>query len=707
MEVPHQIYKIDINDVNAPQVKIIESVNDKSVRIVDVHLYANSLHLSVPSNSIVTASFVTDGILIKDNVKCSVNNDGNIEVPIDNKNITTLSGIMSVEVKICDTSSSYILTPPFAFKVRVKPSIIDKAVVNVKSLGTVTDIIKEVIEARGNYSTLSEAINAMAGSGGGTGTVPPNLYELLSNKVKTFDKKFSDSEKYPTALAVIKYLTDYYYDYDEIDDKLGKKADELGITVLFDSNFVPIKCAILPELGAGFATGNVNVVTAFVPSNVTSITSGAFYGCTNLTDIYIDNVAGAVEISPKTIPDTTEIHYADDFNALSNAFKGLMGVNSKINSKADTEAVNAALNKKADTEAVNAALNKKADTETVNTELDKKADKATTLSGYRITDAYTKTGSKSRFALSVSVLFDENDIPIKTSDLTVLSAGYATSNLNVKTAFISSKVTRIQSGAFTGCSNLTDMYIDNINRQITIEDEAIPSTATIHCVDDYNALSQIENALKNINSNISNNFQSDLPDFWDAQRLKGEIPTFNLPMEALTRLITVTNNDKKLALNYTTIQNGDFVKVADTGDIYIVKDQGRLGREDAFEKISGQSVDNIETGHGDFEISQSAAERVRSANFEYQKIGDWVQLYAYVDFKAFTPPSAMTNIMLSNLPYVCKNAVNPREMCVTTQKRQMLWAIGVNSSSLTLLFLNTDEFVEGERLSFSIRYKIS
>ncbi len=405
-----------------------------------------------------------------------------------------------------------------------------------------------------DVTSLEQLVASLSVGSGGTGTVPPNVYELLSNKVKTFDKKFSDSEKYPTALAVIKYLTDYYYDYDEIDDMLGKKADELGITVLFDSNFIPIECAILPELGAGFATGNQDVVTVFVPSTVTSITSGAFYGCTNLKDIYIDNVAGAVEISPKTIPDTTEIHYADDFNALSNAFKGLMGVNSKINGKADTEAVNEALNKK--------------------------ADKATTLSGYEITDAYTKTDSKSRFALSVSVLFDENDIPIKTSDLDVLSAGYATSNLNVKTAFVSSKVTRIQSGAFIGCSNLTDMYIDNINKQITIEDEAIPSTATIHYVDDYNMSSQIENALKN----ISNSLKS-----VDASNITGKIPVDNLPDEALTKLVTVVDDDTRMKLTSSTVQSGDFVKVVSTGKIYIVKSSGRFGTEDAFEEITGSS----------------------------------------------------------------------------------------------------------------------
>ena len=53
--------------------------------------------------------------------------------------------------------------------------------------------------------------------------------------------------------------------------------------------------------------------------------------------------------------------------------------------------VNTELAKKATTEALTTGLAIKVDTTTFNTELAKKADKATTLAGYSITDAYTKT----------------------------------------------------------------------------------------------------------------------------------------------------------------------------------------------------------------------------------------------------------------------------------------------------------------------------
>ena len=394
--------------------------------------------------------------------------------------------------------------------------------------------------------------------------------------------------------------------------------------------------------------------------------------------------------------------------------------------------------------------NTKADKETVDTELDKKADKATTLSGYGITDAYTKTDSKSRFALSVSVLFDENDVPIKTSDLYILSAGYATSNLNVKTAFVSSKVTRIESGAFTGCSNLTDVYIDNINKQITIEDGAIPDTATIHYVDDYNMSSQIENALKNIEVQI--NSKADKSDIYTKQESKtrfalpasvlfdeNDIPIKISEADKLQAGFATNNLNAKTAFissKVSYVAGGAFTGCSNLTDVYIdniiggigiasgsIPDTATIHYVDDFNtfpqilnvllKYNGlinakYDASNIESGHGDFGISESMSERVQSASFEYQKTGDWAELYVYIDFKAFTPPSVSSSyIRLSNLPYVCKNHINPREICITTQKKQMVCAIASNSSELTFLFLNTDEFVEGERLSFSIKYKIS
>lgn len=161
MQIPHQTYKIDLNNINEPLTRMIESVNDKGVRFVDVELWANSQKVTLPQNCTATAAFVTDGFLINESVDCSISDDlTTVIVPIDNAKIESKSGIMLVEIKI--TENGNILTPPFAFKVRVKKSITEDANITEKSLGTVSEILKEVAEARGDSKTLKEEIATKA-----------------------------------------------------------------------------------------------------------------------------------------------------------------------------------------------------------------------------------------------------------------------------------------------------------------------------------------------------------------------------------------------------------------------------------------------------------------------------------------------------------------------------------------------------------------
>lgn len=126
-------------------------------------------------------------------------------------------------------------------------------------------------------------------------------------------------------------------------------------------------------------------------------------------------------------------------------------------------------------------------------------------------------------------------------------------------------------------------------------------------------------------------------------------------------------------------------------------EQAILGKYDA---------SNIEIGSGVLTWSEAANDKISAASFEYQKVGSWVDLYAYITFNEFTP-IVNSSIQLSGLPFACKNAVNPREMCITTNKKQMLWAIAVKSANLVLLYKTADAFVSGEQLSCHVRYKIA
>lgn len=122
---------------------------------------------------------------------------------------------------------------------------------------------------------------------------------------------------------------------------------------------------------------------------------------------------------------------------------------------------------------------------------------------------------------------------------------------------------------------------------------------------------------------------------------------------------------------------------------------------------SKYDASNVETGSGQLTISEAYADKINSASFDYQKTGDWVNIHVYVDFKEFTPVNSSVSITLSGLPYVCKNSVTPREMCVTTLKKQMLWGVIPNTAGLTLLLFNANTFTENEKLSYSITYKIA
>ena len=117
---------------------------------------------------------------------------------------------------------------------------------------------------------------------------------------------------------------------------------------------------------------------------------------------------------------------------------------------------------------------------------------------------------------------------------------------------------------------------------------------------------------------------------------------------------------------------------------------------------------NVETGSGVLtSYNENTSNKINSASFSYQRSGAYVTVSVYIDFKAFTVDNAGINIMLLGLPYVCKNAVNPRELCVTTSKQQMIYAVTANTSNLTLLFINTGAFDVNEKLSFTVTYKIS
>ncbi len=86
---------------------------------------------------------------------------------------------------------------------------------------------------------------------------------------------------------------------------------------------------------------------------------------------------------------------------------------------------------------------------------------------------------RSETAPTSTVGFDSNGIPVVILSATTFSAGACT-NTSIKKLYVPSTVTRIDGGAFTSCTALTDVYIDNTATGITVNSNAFPSGVAIH-----------------------------------------------------------------------------------------------------------------------------------------------------------------------------------------------------------------------------------
>lgn len=125
------------------------------------------------------------------------------------------------------------------------------------------------------------------------------------------------------------------------------------------------------------------------------------------------------------------------------------------------------------------------------------------------TDGADLTGLKVKVLPTSSVVFDDNGVPIKIIEKSVLSAGDIAALTDATTVFISSAVSQIQSGTFSGSSNITDIYINNLPDNINIQTgSGIPSTANIYYNNSsefaaWSVINLAETALHAINTSVS------------------------------------------------------------------------------------------------------------------------------------------------------------------------------------------------------------
>ena len=80
------------------------------------------------------------------------------------------------------------------------------------------------------------------------------------------------------------------------------------LTVGFSRYGIPAVILSATTFSAGACT-NTNIKKLYIPSTVTRIDSGAFYSCTALTDVYIDNTTTGITVSNSAFPSGVTLHY--------------------------------------------------------------------------------------------------------------------------------------------------------------------------------------------------------------------------------------------------------------------------------------------------------------------------------------------------------------------------------------------------------------
>lgn len=285
----------------------------------------------------------------------------NSDITFNIKNtITACTGIVRGEIRIITTDS---IVKFYGINFNIYSGISDDGAIHSEQFDALIQALQKVINVTGDgeVATMDSVIahggtNPVASgiiydylSGNFyTKTESDNKYQTLANKTQTIDSDrqttTANATQYPSVAAVKDFLyanflteqeiydyLDSFYTQAEADNKFALKSNSytkaeinaiqtendkrfaLHMSVAFDNNGVPVKFVSKNNLSAGDFAGDA-IKIAFIGSNVQLIQSGAFIGCNNLTDVYVDKKISAITIQDGAIPAGVTVHYMDGFN---------------------------------------------------------------------------------------------------------------------------------------------------------------------------------------------------------------------------------------------------------------------------------------------------------------------------------------------------------------------------------------------------------
>ena len=166
----------------------VASKNDTNIRYLNIALFENGNAVPLSENATATASFVTNNVLIDEDIACTI--DGNIiTVPLTD-----------LQQQVTVTDGNKTLATPYPIQVKVTPNIAETAQIDENSMGSYAEVVQEIATARDGYNNLDERLDSMASESAST-------YEQLANKSQTINptQQSGDDVKYPSVNAARNY----------------------------------------------------------------------------------------------------------------------------------------------------------------------------------------------------------------------------------------------------------------------------------------------------------------------------------------------------------------------------------------------------------------------------------------------------------------------------------------------------------------------
>lgn len=132
--------------------------NDVDTQVLEVSMLDNGEPIELSADYTYSAAIVNRDTqaLIDDSVSCTLNESGNVLIPIDNFHTLGAQDLL-IELTITDSAGNQVLVTPFPLWIHVNASILDDAQVTPESQGTVPELLeeaKEALENAGDYENL-------------------------------------------------------------------------------------------------------------------------------------------------------------------------------------------------------------------------------------------------------------------------------------------------------------------------------------------------------------------------------------------------------------------------------------------------------------------------------------------------------------------------------------------------------------------------